>query len=63
MNRDLNIKLISKVLGGLLLIEAAFLFSPIVMALIYGETEMIRYYFITILIAFVLGLISVLAGL
>jgi len=63
MNRDLNIKLISKVLGGLLLIEAAFLFSPIVMALIYGETEMIRYYFITILIAFVLGLIGVLAGL
>ena len=63
MNRDLNIKFISKVLGGLLLIEAAFLFSPIVMALIYGETEMIRYYFITILIAFVLGLIGVLAGL
>ncbi len=62
MNRDLNIKLISKVLGGLLLIEAAFLLLPILMALVFDETEMIRYYFSTILIALIAGLSGIAAG-
>lgn len=62
MNRDLNIKLISRVLGGLLLIEAAFLLTPIAVALMYGETEMIRYYLFTMLIALVLGLSGIAAG-
>lgn len=62
MNRDLNILLILKVLGGLLLIEGVFLFSPIVVAFIYGETEMIRYYLLTIGVAVVLGGSGLIAG-
>lgn len=62
MNRDLNIKMILKVLGGLLLIEAAFLLTPIGVALIYGETEMIRFYLTTILIAVALGVSGIAAG-
>lgn len=62
MNRDLNIRLIIKVLGSLLLIEAAFLFTPIGMALIYGENEMIQFYLRVILLAAILGLIGVAVG-
>lgn len=49
-------------LGGLLLIEAAFLLTPIAVALMYGETEMISYYLFTMLIALVLGLSGIAAG-
>lgn len=62
MNRDLNTKLILKILGGLLLIEAAFLLTPIAIALIYHEKEMIRYYLMTIGIAVLLGGTGVAVG-
>ena len=48
MNKDLNIKMIIKVLGGLLLIEAGFLLLPILVALVYSEFSSIQNYFITI---------------
>ncbi len=62
MNRDLNIKLVLKVLGGLLLVEAVFLLTPIFIAILYAEYDMIRFYLITIAIAIVLGLAGLLAG-
>ncbi len=49
-------------LGGLLLIEAILLLTPIVVALIYGEGEMIRFYLITIGVALILGGAGVFVG-
>ena len=62
MNKELNIKMIIKVLGGLLLIEAGFLLLPILVALVYSEFSSIQYYFITIAFAVVLGVSGLLYG-
>ncbi len=62
MNRDLNVKLIFKVLGGLLLAEAAFLLTPIFIAFFYAEHDMVRFYLITIAIAMVLGVAGLIYG-
>ncbi len=62
MNKDLNIRFILKVLGALLLVEAAFLIIPIFVAWIYNETEAIYTYVITIILALGLGIGGVLAG-
>ncbi|NLI73072.1 MAG: TrkH family potassium uptake protein [Bacteroidales bacterium] len=62
MNRDLNIKQIVRVLGGLLLIEAAFMLLPIVVALIYREYELIRHFLIPIVGAILLGGAGILTG-
>lgn len=62
MNKDLNTKLILRVLGGLLLVESVFLLLPIVVALIYGEYDSIKYYLITIAVAGVLGGSGLLLG-
>ena len=61
MNRELNIKLILKILGGLLLIESVFLLTPVIVALIYSEKE-IYFYFTTIIISTVLGILGVIIG-
>ena len=61
MNRDLNIKLILRILGGLLLVEGVFLFFPVFVALLYREHD-IRYYLYTIFIAVGMGSIALLIG-
>ncbi|HHT22661.1 MAG TPA: TrkH family potassium uptake protein [Bacteroidales bacterium] len=62
MNRELNIKLVLKVLGGLLLVEAIFLLTPIFIALIYAEYSDVRYYLIAMAVAIALGIAGLFAG-
>ena len=61
MNRDLNFRLILRILGGLLLVEAVFLLFPVIVSLIYREPD-IRYYIGTILISVGLGSTALLIG-
>ena len=61
MNRDLNFRLILRILGGLLLVEAVFLLFPVIVSLIYREPD-IRYYIRTILISVGFGSTALLIG-
>lgn len=61
MNRDLNIRLILKIVGGLLLVEAVFLLFQLLVTLIYGEAES-RFYLRAIGISAGLGLVGLLSG-
>ncbi|MFV0391545.1 MAG: TrkH family potassium uptake protein [Paludibacteraceae bacterium] len=62
MNKDLNLKLIIRVLGGLTMIQTFFLLLPTIVAIVYKEYNIIHYYLIAAGISFVLGLGGYLYG-
>ncbi len=61
MYKGLNLKLISKILGASLLVEAVFLLFPIGAAWFYGESQ-IHYFIIPLILSTVFGVGGMLAG-
>lgn len=61
MNKEFNFKLVSRVMGSLLLVEGALLMFVCLIPIIYGENDAV-YFFISSLISFALAGISLLYG-
>lgn len=62
MNRELNVKLIFKVLGSLIIVESLFLIVPVAVAIFYREFSIVHNFFFTTLIGLVFGGFGLLIG-